>query len=133
MCSNKEKSSYTVTQQELLVIYLCPSKSVNDRQTNERTFKPLFLQAQASHVTLQPDCDIPSDVFKKSKCKNVFPQRQRVLIVEQYLISRSYLTYQKELRDKIADSFAPNIIRTVTTALCTSNSLQELFTGLHQT
>jgi hypothetical protein len=37
-----------------------------------------------------------------------FSEVQRVFIVEQYLASRSYLTYQNEFRDTFPDSPVPN-------------------------
>jgi hypothetical protein len=37
-----------------------------------------------------------------------FSEVQRVFIVEHYLASRSYLTYQKEFRDTFPDSPVPN-------------------------
>jgi hypothetical protein len=37
-----------------------------------------------------------------------FSQVQRVFIVEHYLASRSYLTYQNEFRDTFPDSPVPN-------------------------
>jgi hypothetical protein len=46
--------------------------------------------------------------FNSRSARMSFSQVQRVFIVEHYLASRSYLTYQNEFRDTLPDSPLPN-------------------------
>jgi hypothetical protein len=62
-----------------------------------------------------------------------FSQVQRVLTVEHYLASCSYLTCQNEFWDTFPDYPVPNKSSIISRMVNCSQPLQKHFTGLHQT
>jgi hypothetical protein len=62
-----------------------------------------------------------------------FSQVQRMFLVENYLVSRSFLTFQNEFRDKSPDFPVLNKSTNNISSGEPFPSKQKLFTGLHQT
>jgi hypothetical protein len=69
--------------------------------------------------------------FNSRSASMSFSQVQRMFVVEHYLASRSYLTYQNEFRDTFPDLLYQTNRQYL--VWWTVSVTQELFTGLHQT